>query len=73
LPNSLNLNIIEAGIKLMAGENFMINNNLLERPTSVIYYPGIKLNSEKDYYIIKKDTIEEVLISVNEKIKNIYD
>ena len=73
LPNSLNLNIIEAGIKLMAGENFIISNNLLERPTSVIYYPGIKLNSEKDYYIIKKDTIEEVLISVNEKIKNIYD
>jgi|SaaInlStandDraft_1057018.scaffolds.fasta_scaffold11042_5 hypothetical protein len=73
MPNSLNFNIVEAGIKLMAGENFIKNNNLLESPTSIIYHPGKKLNSEKGYYLIKKDSLEEVLISVNEKIKKIYD
>ena len=73
LPNSFDFDVIRAGIQLMAGEKVITSNNLFERPTSVIYYPGKKLISDKKYYIIKKDSLEEVLASTEETIKKIYD
>ena len=73
LPNSLTFDVVKAGIKLMAGENFIIKKNLLVSPTSVIYDAGKKLNSEKNYSVIKKNSLKKVLISIDEKIKYIYD
>jgi formate-dependent phosphoribosylglycinamide formyltransferase (GAR transformylase) len=73
LPNSLNLNVMETGIKLMAGKNIFIPQIKLVKPTSVIYQKGDKLNSEKKYHLIKKESLNELIISVNKKIKEIYD
>jgi formate-dependent phosphoribosylglycinamide formyltransferase (GAR transformylase) len=73
LPNSLNLNVIETGIKLMAGKNIFIPKINPVKPTSVIYHKGDKLNSEKKYHLIKKESLNKLIISVNKKLKEIYD
>lgn len=74
LPQSLNINVVETGVRLMAGEKVSSCGNISIEPCAVLYNPGEGLNNKREFHVIKDDSFnaKNVLNKFTKRYEELY-